>query len=417
MLNNSRLSVVFVARKLNGTTGNLRLYARVTVDGKRSEFSLNRELAVNLWDENRKRGRGSSRYVISINKYLDQVFTGLHEVHRELSQKKVGITSAKIKNIFLWGDDRGKSLLELVAYHNSHMDGILRKGTLKNYFGTERRIKSFLKEAKGLEDIPLKRLNYAFITEFEQYIRSHRPRTRAKCGNNGTMKHMERLKKMVRLAVRMEWLEKDPFVNFKLRFEKSERQYLTQRELNLIEETEFKVHNVACVKDVFIFACYTGLSYIDVKGLREEHLVPGSNGKDWIFMKRTKTGEPMKIPLLPKALEIIDKYNDDKHLIQQGRLLPYFSNQMMNRTLKEIAKACGLKKKITFHTARHTFATSITLSNGVPIETVSKLLGHTKLSTTQIYARVLEQKIGEDMEALELAMGQKRSMKKTAQNV
>src|SRR5690606_30479007 len=262
MLITSRLSVVFVARKLNGTKGNLRLYARVTVDGKRSEFSLNRELAVNLWDENRKRGRGSSRYVISINKYLDQVFTGLHEVHRELSQKKVGITSAKIKNIFLWGDDRGKSLLELVAYHNSHMDGILRKGTLKNYFGTERRIKSFLKEAKGLEDIPLKRLNYAFITEFEQYIRSHRPRTRAKCGNNGIMKHMERLKKMVRLAVRMEWLEKDPFVNFKLRFEKSERQYLTQRELNLIEETEFKVHNVACVKDVFIFACYTGLSYI-----------------------------------------------------------------------------------------------------------------------------------------------------------
>src|SRR5690606_19190482 len=243
--------------------------------------------------------------------------------------------------------DRGKSLLELFAYHNSHMDGILRKGTLKNYFGTERRIKSFLKEARGLEDIAQKRLNCAFITEFEQYIRGDRPRTRSKCGNNGTKKHMERLKKMVRLAVRMEWLEKEPFVNFKLRFEKSKRQYLTQRELNLIEETEFKVHNVACVKDVFIFACYTGLSYIDVKGLREEHLVPGSNGKDWIFMKRTKTGEPMKIPLLPKALEILDKYKNDKHLIQQGRLLPYFSNQMMNRTLKEIGKACGLKKKIT----------------------------------------------------------------------
>src|SRR5690606_26694078 len=144
---------------------------------------------------------------------------------------------------------------------------------------------------------------------------------------------MERLKKMLRLAVRLEWLEKDPFINFKLRFDKVERPYLTQRELDLLDGTTFEVPSVEVVRDLFVFSCYTGLSYIDVKDLREEHLVMGTDGKDWIFMKRSKTGEPLKIPMLPRALEILDKYGNDRFLVQQKRLLPYYSNQMVNRTL------------------------------------------------------------------------------------
>src|SRR5690606_15883603 len=281
MLENSRLSVVFLTRKHRDKNEKIRLYARVTVDGKRSEFSLNRELEVCLWDEKRKRGRGNTPYVASVNRYLDEVFTGLHEIHRKLSLKKEGITSAEIKNIFLWGDDSGRTLLGLIAHHNTTMQAILKPGTLKNYYSTEKCIKKFLREVKDLEDISLKRLDYGFITEFEHYIRTYRPSTRKQCSNNGTMKHMERLKKMLRLAVRLEWLEKDPFVNFKLRFEKVERPYLTQRELDLLDGTTFKVPSVAVVKDLFIFSCYTGLSYIDVKDLRDQHLVKGMDGKDW----------------------------------------------------------------------------------------------------------------------------------------
>lgn len=289
MLENSRLSVVFVARKHNRETWKLRLYARVTVDAKRAEFSLNRELAVSLWDEKRKRGKGFSKYVISLNKYLDQVFTGLHEAHRQLLQEEVDITSAAIKARFLKEDDRGKTLLDLIAYHNTTMSTVLRKGTVKNYFSTERCIKEFLKEEKGLEDVLLKKLNYGFIVDFEQYIRKYKPATRMGCANNGTMKHMERLKKMSRLAVKLEWLEKDPFVNFKLRFEKVERQFLTDRELQLIEETAFKVPSTQYIKDLFIFACYTGLSFIDVQELKADHLVKGIDGNAWLYTKRIKT--------------------------------------------------------------------------------------------------------------------------------
>ena len=406
MLENSRLSVVFVTRKLNLEAGNIRLYARVTVDGKRAEFSLNRELQVSLWDEKRKRGKGFSKYVISLNKYLDQVFTGLHEAHRQLLQEEVDITSALVKARYLGEDERGKTLLDLITYHNTAMLTVLRKGTMKNYYTTERCIKEFFEEM-GVEDIPLKKLNYAFIVDFEQYIRKYKPVTRMGCANNGTMKHMERLKKMSRLAVKLEWLEKDPFINFKLRFEKTERQFLTEPELQRIEETIFKVPSTQHIKDLFIFACYTGLSFIDVQELKADHLVKGMDGNDWLYTKRTKTDEPLKIPLLPKAMEIIDKYKDDPSLFENGRLLPMYSNPMINRTLKDIAKACGIHKKVTFHVARHTFATAITLSNGVPIETVSKLLGHTKLSTTQIYARVVEKKVGEDMQNLMAHMRQK----------
>lgn len=416
MLENSRLSVVFVTRKHNRETGKLRIYARVTVDAKRAEFSLNRELKASLWDEKRKRGKGFSKYVISLNKYLDQVFTGLHEAHRQLLQDDVDITSAAIKARFLKEDDRGKSLLDLIVYHNTTMVSSLRPGTMKNYYSTERCIKEFLKEEKNAEDIPLKKLNYGFIVDFEQYIRKYKPATRMGCANNGTMKHMERLKKMSRLAVKLEWLEKDPFINFKLRFEKVERQFLTERDLGLIEETSFKDKTTERVKDLFVFACYTGLSYVDVQELKADHLVKGIDGNDWLYTKRTKTDEPLKIPLLPKAKEIIDKYRNDKKLAELGRLLPIYSNQMMNRTLKDIANACGIRKKMTFHTARHTFATSVTLSNGVPIETVSKLLGHTKLSTTQIYARVVEKKVGEDMQNLMNAM-ESKSKKRTESKV
>ncbi len=408
MLENSRLSVVFVVRKLTSKIDTIKIYARVTVDGKRAEFNLNRELPVSLWDEKRKRGKGFSKYVISLNKYMDQVFTGLHEAHRQLLQEEVDITSAGIKARYLGEDDRGKSLLDLISYHNTSMISVLRKGTMKNYYSTERCIKEFLKEKMGVEDIPLKKLNYGFIVDFEQYIRKYKPATRMGCTNNGAMKHMERLKKMSRLAVKLEWLEKDPFINYKLRFEKTERQFLTERELQLIEETTFKVPSTQHVKDLFIFACYTGLSFIDVSELKIDHLVKGMDGNDWLYTKRTKTDEPLKIPLLPKAMEIIDKYKSNASLLEKGRLLPIYSNQMINRTLRDIANACGIRKKVTFHVARHTFATAITLSNGVPIETVSKLLGHTKLSTTQIYARVVEKKVGEDMQNLMATMKLKK---------
>lgn len=179
--------------------------------------------------------------------------------------------------------------------------------------------------------------------------------------------------------------------------EKFDRPYLNQTELKYIEETRFTRQTLETTKDFFLFACYTGLSYIDVKNLTIDNLIQGVNGKDWIYCRREKSQTSMKIPLLEKAQEILQKYQDPVSEF----LLPVYSNQKTNSYLKEIANQCKIQKKLSFHVARHTFATTITLSNGVPIETVPKLLGHSKLSTTQIYARVIDQKIGEDMDLLQ----------------
>jgi len=244
-------------------------------------------------------------------------------------------------------------------------------------------------------------LNYRFICDFEQFLRNYR-NTNNVCmlTNNGVMKHLERFKKIINLAIKLEWIPKNPFQMFQLKFDKYDRQYLTERELDLIENTSFNQERLERVKDIFIFSCYTGLSYIDVKELTNHQIVIRMDHKYWIHTKREKTNEMVKVPILPKALDIIEKYKGIAQMTNSATLLPLYSNQKTNSYLNEIAKACGIHKNVTFHVARHTFATTVMLSNGVPIETVSKLLGHTKLSTTQIYARVLEHKISEDIENL-----------------
>ena len=272
---------------------------------------------------------------------------------------------------------------------------------MKNYYTTEKYLNKFLAQKLKVNDIYLKQLNYRFIIDFEHFIRNYKPKKeRRTLTNNGVMKHLERFKKMINLAIKLEWLVKNPFSQFQLKFDKYDRQYLSERELQLIENTNFTSERLERVKDMFIFSCYTGLSYIDVKQLTQHQIVRGIDNNYWIYTKREKTNEMVKVPILPKALVIIDKYKTIAQEIDSELLLPLYSNQKTNSYLKEIAKQCGIPKNITFHVARHTFATTVFLSNGVPIETVSKLLGHIKLTTTQIYARVLEHKISEDIDNL-----------------
>jgi integrase len=278
---------------------------------------------------------------------------------------------------------------------------VLKSGTMKNYYTTEKYLHKFLKQKLKMDDIYLKQLNYRFICDFEQFLRTNKNnKKQLMLSNNGVMKHLERFKKMINLAFKLEWILKNPFAQFQLKFDKFDRQYLTEREVERIENIYYKNERLERVKDCFIFSCYTGLSYVDVKELTLNQITRGIDNNHWIFTKREKTNETVKIPILPKAMTIIDKYKRDREKKENNPLLPLCSNQKANSYLKEIAKDCGIHKNVTFHVARHTFATTVMLSNGVPIETVSKLLGHTKLTTTQIYARVVESKISEDFQNL-----------------
>jgi integrase len=333
----------------------------------------------------------------------------LLDCHKQLLEEDKMVTSCSIKARYLGQDDNRKTLKQLIEYHNTNMLSVLKAGTMKNYYTTEKYINTFLSSILKLNDVYLKQLNYRFIIDFEQFLRNVKNANRVNMlSNNGVMKHLERFKKMINLAIKLEWIMRNPFQKFKLKFTKYDRQYLSERELGFIENTYFNQEQLERVKDIFLFSCYTGLSYIDVKELTIHQIVLGIDNRYWIHTKREKTNELVKVPLLPKALEIVEKYKLILEITNSDKLLQLYSNQKTNSYLKEIAKACGIQKNITFHVARHTFATTIMLSNGVPIETVSKLLGHTKLSTTQIYARVLEHKISEDIDNLLLRIETKK---------
>ncbi|MCC4211251.1 site-specific integrase [Leeuwenhoekiella parthenopeia] len=402
-------SVLFFTRKLNRNKQELSIYARITVDGKCSEMSLKRKTSVNDWDPSKGRVRGTTAKARNLNSYLDQVYSKLLDAHKKLLDKDSLITADRIKAYYLGFDEDHMTLLDILEYHNSKMHGVLKWGTLKNYYTTAEYLSRFLKEIKKTDNIYLKQINYQFITEFEDFLRKVKPKKGQKpCGPNGTMKHLERFKKLLNLAIKLEWLVKNPFHSYSFKFEKNDRQFLTERELQKLEETFFKSASLERVKDLFLFSCYSGLSYIDLKELTTDQLVKGMDGKDWIYTKREKTQQSVKIPLLHSANTILKKYRGHNILEDSNAVFPVISNQKMNKYLKDIMLAIGVRKKITFHSARHTFATVVMLSNGVPIETVSKVLGHTKLSTTQIYARVMEDKLSKDMGKLDKLIQEKR---------
>jgi len=373
------------------------IYARITIDQKRVEISLKRLTEVTYWDPEIKRSSAKTPQAKALNLYLDQAHADLLECHRQLKKELGLVTAQAVKARFLGDDQQYKSLMDLVNYHKTSMVSILKWSTLKNYNTTERYLKRYLDNRLSTNDIYLSQLSYSFIIDFEHYLRTGRSINIGQpLHNNGIMKHLERLKKLLNLALKLEWVEKDPFARFSLRLQKHERDYLSKAELERLETGELVDENLKITRDIFVFSCYTGLSYSDVKALRERHIVRGIDGEYWIFTQRQKNEQFVKIPLLKKALEILGRYGDPAANAEQV-LLPVYSNQKINLYLKEIATSLKIDKNLSFHSARHTFATTVTLSNGVPIETVSKLLGHTKISTTQIYARVIEQKVSTDM--------------------
>ena len=408
-------TVIFFTRKSRSVPNQLSIYVRITVDGQRSEISLKRNIPSKEWDSSRNRGRGGSQRIRTLNAYLDSVYRGLLDCHKELLEENRVVSSDAIKSRYLGEDDNSKTLRDLIKYHNGNMSIVLKKGTMKNYYTTEKYLYRFLAKNRKVNDVRLKQLNYAFVTDFEHFLRNYRDsKKRLLLGNNGVMKHLERFKKMLNLAVKLEWMDKNPFNQFQLKYNKYDRQFLDEEELEQLESTEMGNERLERIRDCFVFSCYTGLSYVDVKELNSDNIVKGIDGNHWISTKREKTDKPVKVPLLPKAREILEKYMQCPEMENKESLLPISSNQKTNAYLKEIADSCDIDKNLTFHVARHTFATTVMLSNGVPIETVSKLLGHSKLSTTQIYARVVESKISEDIGNILIRFKEKTTKKSAA---
>ena len=225
-------------------------------------------------------------------------------------------------------------------------------------------------------------------------------KTERSIGNNTIAKHIQNIKRVINDCVDKAWCKSNPFVNFSIKTTLKDREFLSDVELEEMIQKKINLERVEVVKDIFVFSCFTGLSYIDIANLTPHQIVTGIDHGKWIYTSRQKTGTASHIPILPQAMQIIEKYQHHPKVISSGKLLPILSNQRMNSYLKEIADICGIRKVLTFHIARHTFATTVTLTNGVPIESVSKMLGHKKMQTTQHYAKILDSKVSADMQVL-----------------
>lgn len=297
-------------------------------------------------------------------------------------------------------------LLEIFQQHNDQLAELVGKefspATLERYNTAKDHTASFLKWKFKVTDIDIKKLNYEFVCDFEFWLKSKR-----NCNHNTTIKYISNFRKILNICIRKGWLQKDPFLGFKMSKHEVERDFLTENELQAIASRVFETDRLNHVRDIFMFSCFTGLAYADVQKLKRSEIARGIDGDYWIFTNRQKTETTSRIPLLPIAAEILEKYKDYPACINSGKVLPILTNQKMNAYLKEIADLCKILKNLTFHIARHTFATTVTLSNGVPIESVSKMLGHKNLKTTQHYAKILDRKVSDDMKMLRDKFGKK----------
>jgi len=306
------------------------------------------------------------------------------------------ITAQTLRNKFQGKEEKYLTLIEVFKDHNQKMESLVgsefKKGTAERYRTSLKHTIDFLTWKYNLIDIEIKKIDYIFISEYDYYLRSVR-----KCANNSAVKYLKNFGKIIRICLSNGWLSIDPFLNYKPKIKKIERVYLNPEEIQLMTNKKLATERLTHVRDIFLFCCYTGLSYIDVKNLKRMDIINGIDGEKWISIKRQKTNTPSRIPLLPAASALLNQYQENRICLNTGMQFPVLSNQKMNSYIKEIADFCGIKKIITFHIARHTFATTVTLLNGIPIESVSKMLGHTNIQTTQHYAKILDIKVGADM--------------------
>jgi site-specific recombinase XerD len=397
---NSAVSILFYIKRAKiNVDGVCPIYTRVTINSKRFEFSTNKFISPDKWSTEGAKVKGNSEDARSINNQLDIIKNQIMDAEKRLYKKEIQINSENLRNELFGIKERERLLIPIFTEHNRKIKELVGSeyapGTLERYETSLKHTKDFLQWKYKVSDINIEKIDHAFITEYEFYLRTER-----KCANNTAVKYIKNFHKIINICLANGWLTKDPFANYKAKVKEVIREFLTEQEIQSLMEKEFVSERLELVRDIFVFSCFTGLAYIDVKQLTPDNIVLGIDGDKWINKNRQKTDTNSKIPLLPTAQYIMDKYSDYPVNKNKGTILPILSNQKMNSYLKEIATVCGINKELTFHIARHTFATTVTLSNGVPIETVSKMLGHTNLKTTQHYAKILDKKISEDMKIL-----------------
>ena len=375
--------------------GTCPVMARLTVGKSETTFSTKMNAPVAWWVSGRATGK--SRTATAINKQLDEIRASALSYYQELYAVRTNVSAEMVKNLLLGMASRQETLLTYFQKFNETFEkrvGINRKrGSAQTYRYAYNKVKRFVNEKYKLSDISFTALERSFIDKYDLYLRIE-----CKIELGTIVLLTTRLGTVINNAIADGIITADPFSGYVAQHPIRRQKYLAKKELDKLMTTPLTCPKHYLIRDMFLFSCYTGMSFSDICELTEDKLSVAADGTVWIKNKREKTGVEYEIPLMELPLQIIERY---RGIASNGHLLPMYNNRETNIHLKRIAKACGIEKRVTFHVGRHTYASEVTLSQGVPIETVSKMLGHTQITTTQIYAKITDDKIDEDMKALD----------------
>ena len=390
----SSFSVLFAIRESKARkNGNAPIETTITVNGERTSFSTGKLVQIDKWDKAKQQVKGKDDEARSLNLFLQAVKNKLYEKETELMERGFVVTAELLRDAYFDKVEalKEKTLLSVLREHNEERKLMVGKtvapATYYAFEHTECLLKKFIKEKYERNDIYLRELNVGFIQSFHAYLLQI-------MGQNSTTKHLKFLKKIVNLAVANCYITYNPLNIYKVEREPVEIDFLNEEELRKIINFDTPIPRFERARDMFLFGCFTGLSYIDIKTLLPEHIERDNEGRIWIKKRRVKTGVLSRIPLLPMAKMILDKYKGGE------RMLPIQDPADINKYLKDIAILCNINKRITFHTSRHTFASTVTLANNISLEVVSKMLGHTNTRMTTHYAKLVDRCIGEQMDKL-----------------
>ena len=398
----STFSIIFyLKRQVVKKDGTVPVMGRITVDGTQAQFSCKVTANPKLWDTKGGRMTGKSMLTLEVNRKLDKMRVSINKHYQEILDRDNYVTAEKVKNAFLGLEYRCQTLLKVYAQYNEDYEklykaGMRSWGSLRKYRCVYRHLQEFLQSRYHVNDISLKELTLAFITDFEAFLRTDKHL----CENSLSV-YMLPLRTMVFRAIDNGWLTRDPFHDYKVPKVETTRGFLTKEEIHLLMNAELKRKTMQLIRDLYLFCCFTGLSFADLKNLKEEHIQTFFDDSEWIMIDRQKTGVRSTIKLLDYPKSIMEKY---RGLCADGRIFPVPCYSDCRGILLRVAKRCGITKHLTWHMSRHTMATEICLTNGVPIETVSSILGHKNIKTTQIYAKITKEKLNKDMDKLSLQL-------------
>ncbi len=386
----------YIRRNRLSKSGDTPILLRVTVNGTRAVFTTPLKVKPDQWSSTLGIATGKDRASKEVNHHLDVIKVKIMQLHKDMELAGEPFSADDVIARYTGKDIKPKiMLIEVFQEHNDKCEKLEGKdfasGTVERYRTSLKHTVEFMEHTYGKSDIPIEEVNHKFITDYEDYLKIVR-----NCAHNTTTKYLKNFKKIIRIALANDYIQKDPFANIKFSLNKVEKEFLTENELKIIIQKEFSIERLAQIRDFFIFSCFTGLAFSDLQGLRKEHIVIDNDGRPWIRKQRQKTKVMCNIPLLKASVDLIERYKDHPVCSTSDRVMPIISNTKMNAYLKEIMDVCGIDKVVSTHTARHSFATMM-LSKGVSIENVAKMLGHTDTKMTRHYARILDKDIMNDM--------------------